>query len=48
VADAGELVARAERSGFDGVLHLLHELEVDGDAEGRLVLKITVSAKLYY
>src|SRR5438876_11204878 len=31
--DAGKLVARAKGAGFDGVLHLLHELEVDGNAE---------------
>src|SRR5262245_16206800 len=30
--DARQLLARAQRAGFDGVLHLLHQLEVDGDA----------------
>ena len=34
--DAGQLLARAQRAGFDGVLHLLHQLEVDGDAGGRI------------
>ena len=30
--DAGQLVARPQRAGFDGVLHLLHQLQVDGHA----------------
>src|SRR5712691_642682 len=30
--DAGQLLARAERARFDAVLHLLHQLEVDGNA----------------
>jgi hypothetical protein len=34
--DAGQLVAGAERAGFDGVLHLFHQLQVDGDAGGRI------------
>src|SRR5262249_21033624 len=34
--DAGQLLARPERPGFDGVLHLLHQLEVDGHAERRV------------
>jgi hypothetical protein len=34
--DARQLVARPQRSGFDGVLHLLHQLEVDGHAERRV------------
>ena len=31
-ADARQLLARAQRAGFDAVLHLLHQLEVDGHA----------------
>src|SRR2546428_6309078 len=34
--DARQLLARAQRAGLDGVLHLLHQLEVDGDAGGRV------------
>ena len=30
--DAGQLLARPQRAGLDGVLHLLHQLEVDGHA----------------
>ena len=29
--DAGQLLARPQRAGFDAVLHLLHQLEVDGN-----------------
>src|SRR5689334_3544499 len=32
--DAGQLLARPHCSSLDGVLHLLHQLEVDRDAEG--------------
>jgi hypothetical protein len=32
LSDARQLIARAESAGFDGVFHLLHELEVDGNA----------------
>ena len=30
--DARQLLARPQRAGFDAVLHLLHQLEVDGNA----------------
>ena len=30
--DAGQLIARPQRARFDGVLHLLHQLQVDGHA----------------
>ena len=33
-ADAGELITVAQDAGFGGVLDLLHELEVEGVAEG--------------
>ena len=32
-SDAGQLFTRAQGAGFDGVLDLLHELQVDGYAE---------------
>ena len=34
--DSRQLIARPQRAGFDGVLHLLHQLEVNRDAEGRV------------
>src|SRR5262245_29843429 len=34
--DARQLLAGPERAGLDGVLHLLHQLEVDGNAGGRV------------
>jgi hypothetical protein len=30
--DAGQLIAHPQRAGLDGVLHLLHQLQVDGHA----------------
>jgi len=35
-ADPRQLLARAQRAGFDAVLHLLHDLEVDGHAGRRV------------
>ena len=46
-ADAGQLLARPQRAGFDGVLHLLHQLEVDGNA-GRRDWAGTACMQLYY
>src|SRR5262252_2347964 len=37
--DTGELLARAQSASFDGVLHLLHQLEVDRHAERRIGTK---------
>src|SRR4051812_48369868 len=34
--DAGQLIARVKRTGLDAVLHLLHQLQVDGNAGGRV------------
>src|SRR6516164_6242482 len=31
-ADARQLLARTQRAGFDAVLHLLHQLEIEGHA----------------
>src|SRR2546425_9380113 len=31
--DPGQLLARAERAGLDAMLHLLHQLQVDGNAQ---------------
>jgi len=39
LADGGELVAFTECSCLYGVLDLLHELEVEGDAGGRVELE---------
>jgi hypothetical protein len=33
-ADTGQLLARAHGAGFDAVLHLLHQLQVDRHAGG--------------
>ena len=35
-ADAGQLLAGTEGARFDAVLHLLHQLEVDGNTRRRV------------